>query len=194
MKPNGMRAWRKTARRWRRKQNRHWRKTGAPCVADGTGRWYRRQQAFFKQRPAAPSRPFTPRSLVGMTQSARKRAARFYPCAGCVACTDGIESTRPPIEPWRCDLERLDLFDPAMWGRKPDSVPECRQEWLRLWAKQSAKYRIGQSLSPCLGCEECRGYDDGIGVIHCDGSGVIPARSRVNASKALAVEPADDLG
>lgn len=91
MKPNGMRAWRKMARRWRRKQNRHWRETGAPCVADGTGRWYRRQQAFFKQRPAAPSRPFTPRSLVGMTQSARKRAAErlcdvtFIPFPNCKA-------------------------------------------------------------------------------------------------------------
>jgi len=38
--------------------------------------------------------------------------------------------------------------------------------------------RIGQRLRPCPGCEECRGYDDGIGVIHCDGSGVLPAKSQ----------------
>ena len=35
---------------------------------------------------------------------------------------------------------------------------------------------LAQRLRPCPGCEECRGYDDGIGVIHCDGSGVLPAR------------------
>lgn len=38
--------------------------------------------------------------------------------------------------------------------------------------------RIGERLRPCPGCEECRGYDDGIGVIHCDGSGVLPAKSK----------------
>ena len=172
MKPNGRRRWRKWAKSRRIKMNAHHR-------ALYTGARMRKAQPV--EFAPLPPPVFNPRSLVGMTMGARKRAARFYPCAGCVACTDGIESARPPIEPWRCDLERLDLFDPAMWGRKPDSVPECRQEWLRLWAKQSAKYRIGQSLRPCLGCEECRGYDDGIGVLHCDGSGVIPARPRVNA-------------
>ena len=46
---------------------------------------------------------------------------------------------------------------------------------------EMAFYRVGERLRPCLGCEECRGYDDGIGVLHCDGSGVLPARSQVNA-------------
>ena len=39
-----------------------------------------------------------------------------------------------------------------------------------------SRLHIGERLRPCLGCEECRGYDDGIGVIHCDGSGVLQAR------------------
>jgi hypothetical protein len=37
---------------------------------------------------------------------------------------------------------------------------------------------LAQRLRPCPGCEECRGYDDGIGVIHCDGGGVLPARKQ----------------
>lgn len=172
MKPNGMRAWRKTARRWRRKQNRHWRETGAPCVADGTGRWYRRQQAFFKQRPAAPSCPFTPRSLVGMTMGARKRGARWELAA---------------------------------------NTPSSQERKLAMAGTLRAWYRMGERLRLCPGCLECQPKDcDGCGfslgagddcevcdahavdryVMGCDGSGVIPARPRVNASKALAVEPA----
>ena len=100
VKPNGRRRWRKAARRWRRKQNRHNRETGAHWISDGTGRWYRRQRAFFGQRPTVSARPFSPRSLVGMTQRARKRAAwksfseraryhigqRLRPCPGCLRC------------------------------------------------------------------------------------------------------------
>ena len=180
MKPTGRRRFRKMNARFRQRGSVVVRER-ARSTSAGKARKLILNDFWGGDPLPLPRTVFSPRSLVGMTQSARKRAARFYPCAGCVACTDGIESARPPIEPWRCDLERLDLFDPAMWGRKPDSVPECRQEWLHLWAKQSAKYRIGQSLRPCLGCEECRGYDDGIGVMHCDGSGVISARPRVNA-------------
>ena len=36
--------------------------------------------------------------------------------------------------------------------------------------------RANREFVPSSECEECRGYDDGIGVIHCDGSGVMPAR------------------
>lgn len=106
---NGMRAWRRAARKWRHKQNR---RSGAPR-ADGSGRWYRRQRAWFRQRPAVPHRPFTPRSLVGMSQRRRKQlyhqlfdtqtdpetiysgtwsrgglhiGERLRPCPGCTAC------------------------------------------------------------------------------------------------------------
>lgn len=186
MKPNGMRAWRKTARRWRRKQNRHWRETGAPCVADGTGRWYRRQQAFFKQRPAAPFRPFTPRSLVGMTMGARKRAARA--CPGCIECLNEIPSVDNGV---RCDSSGAFAVAPA---------------------RLRTKYRLGERLRLCPGKHGCRNCTRTCGACedqfpddtrcrrcgsvmttegpYCDGSGVIPARPRVNASKALAVEPA----
>lgn len=109
MNPNGMRAWRRFARGQRRKQNRANRASRASWIADGTGRWYRRQQGFFKQRPSVPARVFSPRSLVGMTMGARKRRAyygltnphpevvrlakahyrigvRLRPCPGCCAC------------------------------------------------------------------------------------------------------------
>ena len=181
MKPNGMRAWRKTARRWRRKQNRHWRKTGAPCVADGTGRWYRRQQAFFKQRPAAPSRPFTPRSLVGMTMGARKRAAKVD--AWHKAVTYGREVITRALR--RCiatDRTKLRVGNVAIE-----------------YAQQRRRYRIGERLRPCPGCLACVacGWESDFFLSLnpcCDGSGVIPACPRVNQGKPLAVEPADDLG
>lgn len=128
MKPNGMRAWRRAAKRWRRKQNRHNRETGAPWIADGTGRWYRRNQAFFKQRPAVHALAFTAQSLVGMSQAHRK---------------------------WLAMCKSI--------GQRTDYRVEC------------GLYRIGERLRPCSGCEECQGYDDGIGVMHCDGCGVLPA-------------------
>ena len=80
------------------------------------------------------AKPFTSRSLVGMTQGARKRVYRN--AVNTLECADV----------WRGDVV----------DRK--------------------RLRIGERLRPCPGCEECRGYDDGIGVIHCDGSGVLPAR------------------
>ena len=186
MKANGMKAWRKAARRWRRKQNR---RSGAPYT-DGTGRWYRRQQAWFHQRPAVPHRPFTPRSLVGMTMGARKRAARA--CPGCIECLNEIPSVDHGV---RCDSSGAFATAPA---------------------RLRTKYRIGQRLRPCPGRHGCRNCTRTRGACedqfpddarcrrtgsvvttkgpYCDGSGVIPARPRVNQGKPLAVEPADDLG
>ena len=175
MKPNGMRAWRKTARRWRRKQNRHWRETGAPCIADGTGRWYRRQQAFFKQRPAAPSRPFTPRSLVGMSQQTRRWYARVD-----LVLRHSTETATNRSEGRALLLRWTELL----------ANPEAREDY-----RQSlAEYRLGQRLRPCAGCLRCRscagcealtfegdicedcGRETPMAVASCDGSGVLPAR------------------
>jgi hypothetical protein len=71
------------------------------------------------------------RELVGMTEGAKKRAARL----------------------WRGGRTR------------PDFVPQGKAMW-----------RIGQRLRPCRGCEECRGYDVVMGLSHCAGRGVLPAR------------------
>lgn len=129
MKPNGMRAWRLQARRWRRKQNRANRRTGAPWISDGTGRWYRRQRAFFEQRPVLPTREFSARSLCGMSMGARKRAARI--CPGCIECRNAI----PEIDfGLRCDSSGVFAQSPEQWRRR---------------------YKIGQRLRPCPGCAEC---------------------------------------
>lgn len=59
-------------------------------MSDGTGRWYRRQQIWFTQHPVLPAREFSARSLCGMTQGARKRAAwREFDA---VLCPPGVES------------------------------------------------------------------------------------------------------
>ena len=170
MKPNGMRACRKAARRWRRKQNR---RSGAPCV-DGPGRWYRRQRAWFKVRPTIPHSSFTPCSLVGMTMGARKRKAKFD--AWHKAVTYGREVITRALR--RCiatDRTKLRVGNVAIE-----------------YAQQRRRYRIGERLRPCPNpfCSK----EDGCALRQCHGSGVLPARSRVNRGKPLAVEPADDLG
>ncbi len=72
----GRRAWRKWAKKQRYKTNRALRRSGAEYRNDATGAWYKGQRAFFEQRPSVAVKYLTPRSLVGMTQGARKRKAR----------------------------------------------------------------------------------------------------------------------
>lgn len=108
MTPNGRRAWRKWAKKQRYKTNRGLRRSGAEFRNDATGAWYRGQRAFFEGRPSVAVKPFTARSLVGMTMGARKRRARkvaqarglkpymlheeyrigqrLRPCPGCSLC------------------------------------------------------------------------------------------------------------
>jgi len=85
----------------------------------------------------------TARSLVGMTQGARKRLRR---------------TTSKLLDRMQANLASL--------GHHHDAD------------RNDSFLRIGERLRPCPGCEECRGYDDGIGVLHCDGSGVLPARKK----------------
>lgn len=83
MSPNGRRAWRKWAARRRRLFRRLCRdlRSGAhtlltPTPYDAPIKRRVRKSSEGRGPRATPSRPFTPRSLVGMTQGARKRAAR----------------------------------------------------------------------------------------------------------------------
>lgn len=172
MNPNGMRAWRRFARSVRRKQNRASRASRALWIADGTGRWYRRQQGFFKQRPSVPARVFSPRSLVGMTMGARKRAAR-------IACV------KHPFKLRRLKLLWFKCFCRDAAGRQET---EQDRKSLALYADQRSKYRIGQRLRPCPGCCACfyrcdPDFTDGVcadcGQAHatCDGFGVLAAGS-----------------
>ena len=102
MSPNGRRAWRE----WMRKANPR-RKLRPPTHS--ICRLAREGRRHIGPIPPETPKPFTPRSLVGMTQGARKRAIRrvlrsempscyripgaFYrigqklrPCPGCVQC------------------------------------------------------------------------------------------------------------
>lgn len=78
---------------------------------------------------------FSPRSLVGMSQSARKRAAR-------VDCMGGEVKHELPRRIWMMwwRIHRRDGSNPA----EPESYQADR-----------AKYRIGQRLRPCPGCPAC---------------------------------------
>ena len=144
MSPNGLRRWRRYAKKCRYRSRKEGTRATGATAHGATARalfWKARNHPNF----ALPPKPFTPRSLVGMTQGARKRKA------------------------WR------DVFYKD--GRAiTESLNASQEMLLSVYNSELAKYRIGQKLRPCAGCEECRGYDDGIGIIHCDGSGVLPAR------------------
>ena len=168
MKANGRRRWRKWAKRCRKQR------CGEASLyshdrTNKTRRHYGRLMTTLWALPPV----FGPRSLVGMTMGARKRAARA--CPGCIECLNEIPSIDHGV---RCDSSGTFAAAPA---------------------RLRTKYRIGQRLRPCPGCLACVacGWESDFFLSLnpcCDGSGVLPARSRVNRGKPLAVEPADDLG
>lgn len=118
------------------------------------------------------------RSLVGASMSARKRAAREVsraqqaPRGGSVVATiwrlldgrpataENLRAIKPLLPPW---LNGVDEADIERLSRSRLLQP--RSFW-----------RIGERLRPCRGCEECIGYDVEMGLSHCDGSGVLPAK------------------
>ena len=117
-----------------------------------------------------PRTVFSPRSLVGMTMGARKRAAKVD--AWHKAVTYGREVITRALR--RC----------IATDRTKLRVGNVASEY----AQQRRRYRIGERLRPCPGCLACRsGWSASDSVLHsvwnrtpCDGSGVIPARPRVN--------------
>ena len=130
-------------------------------------------------------RPFSARSLVGMTMGARKRAALY----------DAARSGAPPISNRKLHL--------CLAPPRPKTM--CLEDWRR---ECRSKYRIGERLRPCPGCWHCQttwqqssiypqtavvhrhgcSHDDPSGVccfgetisvtMECDGSGVLPARRK----------------
>ncbi len=111
MKATGRRAWRKWAKRRRRLYAQLQKSLSVSSKSDPSpyrGVICRRKKKAAEGRGprAVPVKPFTPRSLVGMTMGARKRRARglvgdlghmlygdyrigqrLRPCPGCPACT-----------------------------------------------------------------------------------------------------------
>ena len=121
----------------------------------------------------ARCKPFTPRSLVGMTMGARKRRARAVAYLVIVDVTFIKHA-----ETW-ANTEHAQLFRQRKFPR---------HQWdLEQYAQVRAKYRIGERLRPCSGCIRCQcrsAFDawpelgEELAKDHptCDGSGVLPAR------------------
>ena len=135
MIPNGRRAWRK----WVRRQDlrrKHKQPKGSIC------RMARQARRHIPLVPGVvPPKPFTTRSLVGMTMGARKRAAYYE------ALRSSYDGDGGPISNRKLRLcLRTALLTPEVLS---DSVPLDYRLDVR------AKYRIGQRLRPCPGCPEC---------------------------------------
>ena len=196
MKANGRRRWRKWAK-----------KNGA---GRGDFRRFRRHRdstyaGLFGMRPGpCPRRLFTLRSLVGMSQCARRWYARvdlillhstkqatnrtegralLLQWATLLKQPEARECYRRLLTDWRIG-ERL---RPCRWCGGPEAFEACR-------GKRSAQEVVGgHRRGECVFCRTCADAKLTLREPNpdaCDGSGVIPARPRVNASKALAVEPA----
>lgn len=192
MKPNGRRRFRKMNARFRQRGSEIVRERARATNA-GKARKMVLNDFWGGDPLLLPPRPFTPRSLVGMTQGARKRAARF--AAWHTAVTYGREVITPALR--RCiAADRIKL-------RTENVAAE--------YARKRARYRIGERLRPCKWCagpdayETCRGKRIAQEVVGghrrgecvfcrtcadakltlrtpnpdaCDGSGVLPAKRR----------------
>ena len=107
------------------------------------------------------ARPFTARSLVGMSQSSRKRKAR----AVAFVVINSVTFFEHAVPLASALHERL---------YRERGFPRHSEEMMRVRDVRS-KYRIGERLRPCPGCMECD--PSGFASI-CDGSGVLPARKK----------------
>ena len=125
MSPNGRRAWRKWVRRV--EHNPRLRPSGKSI-----SRLAREGKRHLGSIPPTPPKPFTSRSIVGMTQGSRKRAIarceqvdldpvhrlwfrlgqRLRPCPGCHTCMPGVKGWhidkvrgrfKMPTIAWSCD-------------------------------------------------------------------------------------------
>ena len=125
--------------------------------------------------PVLQPRPLTARSLVGMTQGARKRAAWYE------ALRSSHDGDGGPISNRKL---RLCLRSALTVRVLAVTVPI---EW-RLEVR--AKYRIGERLRPCAGCLRCQcqtafdawpelGEELAKDCRTCDGSGVLPAKRQL---------------
>ena len=181
MTPNGRRAWRRFAKQQRRKVNRRNRQTGTPWINDADGAFYRHEQKHFAQRPTLPAKPFTARSLVGMSQSSRKRKAR----AVAFVVINSVTLFEHAVPLASSLHERL---------YRERGFPRHSEDMMRV-RDVRAKYLIGERLRPCHGCSACNPSMSCCGCRHgyepwdnryshhicdpegpCDGSGVLPAR------------------
>ena len=140
MSPNGLRRWRRYAKKCRYRS----RKEGK--VSNATGASLR--ALFFAARIhpnyAVPPKPLTARSLVGMTMGARKRRSRAVAYLVIVDVTF-IEHA----ETW-ANTDHSKLFRQRKFPR---------HQWdLEQYNQVRAQYRIGERLRPCPGCCSCKSH------------------------------------
>ncbi len=169
MKPSGRRRFRKMNARFRQRGSDVVRERARETSA-GRARKLIFVEFWGRDPVVMPPRPFSPRSLVGATQGARKRAARR--CPGCIECKNEIPQRDYGL---RCNGGGVFARSPEQWRRR---------------------FGIGQRLRPCPGCESCLGREcigceggqlfegdvcercrrTATGERICDGSGVLPAK------------------
>lgn len=128
--------------------------------------------------PKAQQRPFTARSLVGMSQSSRKRKAR----AVAFVVINSVTFFEHAVPLASALHERL---------YRERGFPRHSEEMMRVRDVRS-KYRIGERLRQCPGCFHCQPGVKGWHIdrsrsgrfnmpalaLHCDGSGVLLARKQ----------------
>lgn len=127
MKPTGRRRFRKMNARYRRRGSETVRDVARRTSAGKARKiWWGRAPL-----PLHP-RPFTPRSLVGMSMGARKRLAR-------VDCMGGEVQREMPRRIW------------LMWWRihRKDGSASAEPE---TYQTDRRRYRLGERLRPCPGC------------------------------------------
>ncbi len=153
MSPNGRRAW----RRWMRRVE-HNPKLRPP--GKSISRLAREGKRHLGSIPPTPPKPFTARSLVGMTMGARKRAHRAAMVG--LDYEDGVRFTLTTSTKYRIG-ERLRpcLGCCACWGHRISSVAEC-------CGPQTSGKRKSQ-------IKAMRKWQETL-ADNCDGSGVLPAR------------------
>ena len=163
MKANGRRAWRKAAKKYRRghhleftRASAAWRATdGQRVVCSWSGAVKRRHAGlrngrYIEPLPPLPTRPFTPRSLVGMSNGSRRRLCFALGYLIAVMCGG----------PARYTMQGVQSFGVWLWfkkmpGQRLRRCPDCEQ---------------------CLVCVQCE--NEKCDKEHhrqtiCDGSGVL---------------------
>ncbi len=162
MSPNGLRRWRRYAKKCRYRS----RKEGKVSNATGASLRALFFAALIHPNYAVPPKPITARSLVGMSMGARKRAAHRE-------AANALGKDR--AHAYTCE-----------YGSYLRSG-----EYLGAYWTARAKYRIGQRLRPCPGCHTCMPGVKGWHIDKvrgrfkvptiawsCDGSGILPARAK----------------
>lgn len=202
MSPNGLRRWRRYAKKCRYRSRKEGTRATGATAHGATARalfWKARNHPNF----ALPPKPFTPRSLVGMSQKARKRlrhdrlfgpnvaptkllladsltvqlhiGERLRPCSGCPQCTND------PLRILRALSRRMQLR--LEIRRCNSSIIPSKFDYLAML------HRPGPAWNPVCGFgamrqDSIRALCDVIlregaeefPIVSCDGSGVLPAR------------------